>query len=269
MAHLEFIDDCLRRAAALARRSADRSAVAVKPDDPNQVVTPADLAISAELVGRITARFPDDSVLDEETGPRRGPSGTTWVLDPLDGSSNYAAGTALYGTMLAVVEHGRVVAAGIALPEFDEVLLAERGGGTHLNGVRVRTPARTELADCLVAHGLDTGPPAELSEDFRRLSWLASRCLGIRMSNSVFDAVQVVKGAYGAFLHRRTRIWDVAAIDCVAREAGGCCTAPDGEPLDFTDPIARAADWYPVRVCADGLQPALTGDGAAGAGVAD
>lgn len=245
MAYAEFIDGCLRQAAELARTSFDRSCIAVKPDDPNQLVTATDLAISAMLTSRIGETFPHHSIVDEESGVRRC-SDTTWILDPLDGSSNYAAGTALYGTMMAVAEGGKIIAAGVVLPEFDEYLLAESGQGAHLNGVALRAPAHTRLADSLIAYGLDLGSAEEMAEDWTRLAWLARHCAGIRMSNSVFDAVQVIKGAYGAFLHRHTRIWDVAALSCLAEEAGARCTDLVGRPLDFAAPLASADAWYPV-----------------------
>lgn len=245
MAYAEFIDGCLREAAELARTWPDRSCIAVKPDDPNQLVTAADLAISAMLTSRIAETFPDHSIVDEESGVRRS-ANTTWILDPLDGTSNYAAGTALYGCMMAVAEGGKIIAAGIVLPEFDEYLLAESGQGAHLNGVVLRTPARTRLEDSLIAYGLDKGSAEEMTEDWTRLAWLAQHCAGVRMSNSIFDAVQVIKGAYGAFLHRHTRIWDVAALSCLAGEVGASCTDLLGKPLDFADPVASADAWYPV-----------------------
>lgn len=253
-AYLPFIEACLRSASDMARRMKGGTR-SVKADDVNQVVTDADVAIGTMLVDRIRAAFPGHGVLEEESGAVAGAEDVVWVVDPLDGSSNYAAGSPLYGVMIAVVDPTGVVAGGIALPEFDQYYLAEAGQGASLNGTPLVTPRCGDLADRLVAFGCDKGD--ELDREGRRFTEVARRCLGVRMSNSVFDVALVASGGYAAFTHSACRIWDVAAAACLLQESGGRCTDFDGRPLDFRDPLSKQDIVYEVVLAAPGT-PSLT-----------
>ncbi|MBE8516412.1 inositol monophosphatase [Amycolatopsis sp. H6(2020)] len=250
--YLPFIEECLQAASTMARQLTG-GVQSVKAHDVNQVVTDADLAIGGALVERIRAAFPRHGVLEEESGAVAGSDDVVWVVDPLDGSSNYAAGSPLYGIMIAVVDSAEVVASGIALPAFDEYYLAEAGRGASLNGMPLVTPPCGDLADRLVAFGCDKGD--ELDRDGRRFTEVARQCLGLRMSNSIFDVALVARGVYAAFTHSRCRIWDVAAAACLLRESGGRCTNFAGHPLDFGNPLSQADANYDVVLAAPGTPP--------------
>ncbi|MFI9388814.1 inositol monophosphatase family protein [Kutzneria sp. NPDC052558] len=251
-----FLDDCLHEASALALAIRGRSAE-TKAGDRNQVVTDADRRIGALLVGRIRDEFPDATVIEEESGVVTGTGDQVWIVDPVDGTSNYVAGSPLYGTMLALVEHGRPVAAGVALPAFGHWYSAEAGHGLRSCGQPVEPAAPGRLADSLVAYGLDVGSPAQTRADWRLLESLTRCVRGVRMSNSVFDAVMVATGVYGAFVHRRMRIWDVAPIDALVTAAGGACTDLAGRLLDWTCPVDRVDETFAVCVTAPGLAQPL------------
>nr|WP_239146300.1 inositol monophosphatase family protein [Streptomyces sp. SID10815] len=90
--------------------------VEVKAEDRNQITTAADHAIGRSIIAAIHRDFPADSVIEEESGVRTGSGPVTWIIDPLDGTSNYAAGSPLYGAMLAAVDEQGLLAAGISLP---------------------------------------------------------------------------------------------------------------------------------------------------------
>ncbi|MFD7137218.1 inositol monophosphatase family protein [Streptomyces sp. NPDC059894] len=254
-----FLANCLREAATIARRMADTSAVGaeVKADDPNQVVTPADLAIGQQLITRIRESFPEDSILDEETGPHHGNTPVTWIIDPLDGTSNYAAGSPLYGVIVAAIDARGPVAGGIALPAFDETYLAVRGHGAHLNGRALASLGRTPAHRSLVAHGLDKGSGRELATEARLVAALTARVQGVRMSNSVFDACQVARGIYGSYSHRKCRIWDIAAATCLINEVGGVATDLEGHPLDLTHPLDQAHRDFEVCLASPLVHPAV------------
>ncbi len=248
-AYLPFIDECLRSASVMARQMTGGTR-SVKAHDINQVVTDADVAIGDALVERIRAAFPRHGVLEEESGAVAGAEDIVWVVDPLDGSSNYAAGSPLYGVMIAVVDSTRVVASGIALPAFDKYYLAEAGQGASLNGAPLVTPPCGDLGDRLVAFGCDKGDG--LDRDGRRFTEVARQCLGVRTSNSIFDVALVASGVYAAFTHSACRIWDVAAAACLLHESGGRCTDFEGRPLDFSDPLSKGDTNYEVVLAAPG-----------------
>ncbi|MBM7776058.1 myo-inositol-1(or 4)-monophosphatase [Actinokineospora baliensis] len=222
----------------------------------DQVVTEADLRVNAVLTELIRARFPASAIVSEEADPVEG-DGLTWIIDPIDGTSNFAAGSPLYGSMLAAVRNGSVIAGGIALPAFAELYTAELGEGAFCGDERLRLTSRESLVDELVAYGMDVGAPEAIAPDLATVTGLAGSCRGIRSSNSVFDAVMVARGAYGALLHRGMRIWDIAPIAILVSEAGGECTALDGTPLRFDSPTKRHAEVYAVRCARPGLSEAL------------
>ncbi|GAA2991677.1 inositol monophosphatase family protein [Actinokineospora diospyrosa] len=233
-----------------------RQVVGTHPGDRNQVVTAADLRVNAALTELIRARFPASAIVSEEADPVEG-DGLTWIIDPIDGTSNFAAGSPLYGSMVAAVRDGEVVAGGIALPAFDELYTAALGEGAFLGDQRLRLTPVSSLVDELVAYGVDVGSPSDIAPDLALLTGLAGSCRGIRSSNSVFDAVMVARGAYGALLHRSMRIWDIAPIAVLVTEAGGECTDLDGSPLRFDSPTTRHNDVYAVRCARPGLSGVL------------
>ncbi|MEU3623584.1 hypothetical protein BS329_13915 [Amycolatopsis coloradensis] len=253
----EFIETCLREASKVAVGMRGTGEATVKPSDVNQIVTDTDLAVGALLTGRIRERYPRHAILEEESGATPGDDEVTWIVDPLDGTSNYAAGSPLYGVMMAAVGAGGVLAGGLALPAFDTVYAAESGKGATRDGRPLRPLPATGPEKSLVAFGMDKGPPAMMAAEGRIAAALGTACLGVRMSNSVFDICMVADGAYGAFVHRGCRIWDVAAALCVLGECGGVCTDLDGRPLDLTDPLTKADQVFEVCLASASVHPAV------------
>ncbi|MFE6053192.1 inositol monophosphatase family protein [Kitasatospora sp. NPDC056446] len=267
-----FIGSALREASDLAVRMRGTDRGTVKPADLNQIVTEADLALSALLTERIADRYPGHAILEEESGATPGgPDGQdlTWVVDPLDGTSNYAAGSPLFGVMVALVGPRGAIAGGLALPAFGSVYVAQTGRGATRNGQPLGPLPAGDPDRSLVAYGMDKGPAEQMAAEGRFVAALGSACLGIRMSNSVFDICMVADGAYAAFVHRGCRIWDVAAAVCVLQERGAVCTDLQGRPLDLTRPLDQAdrvfevclatADMHPLLL--DAARAATDGDG--------
>lgn len=111
MTYQTFLESLLKDAGSLAMTFPPRMASRIKNTDANQVVTAADMAIGSQIKSRIQEKFPHDSVIDEESGAVRGTSPITWIIDPIDGTSNFAVGSPLFGVMVGVLEHGKPVAA--------------------------------------------------------------------------------------------------------------------------------------------------------------
>jgi len=231
--------------------------VRIKDADPNQVVTDADLAIGKKLKSRIHERFPHDSQIDEEWGTVRGSSAITWVIDPIDGTSNFAAGSPLFGVMVGVLEHGRPVAGGVSLPALSETYVAAVGQGAYLNGSKLELKAGGAMAEQLVAYGMDFHP-SETALDYRTMESIASRCQGIRMSNSIFDCMMVAKGVYAASMHRRNRIWDCVAPHVIIQESGGAFSTMEGDVPDYRNPLTKTTQVYSMLACAPDFHRAVT-----------
>ncbi|MFI2261217.1 inositol monophosphatase family protein [Streptomyces tubercidicus] len=257
MTHQTFLESLLKDAGSLAMTFPPRMASRIKNTDANQVVTAADMAIGSQIKSRIQEKFPHDSVIDEESGAVRGTSPITWIIDPIDGTSNFAVGSPLFGVMVGVLEHGKPVAGGVALPALSETYIAEVNQGAYLNGNRLEIAPDGDLKHQLIAYGMDIHP-TEISLDCQILAGVASLCRGVRMSNSIFDCMMVAKGAYGASMHRRNQIWDCVAAQVIIEEAGGIFSAMDGRALDYKDPLTKTTEVFSILASGPGFHAAMT-----------
>lgn len=243
-AYRQFIQETLSEAAEIARENFGNVSGVKKINDPNQVLTETDLAISELFIERIAEAYPGHNILDEEAGAIDKRSVFTWVLDPIDGTSNFAAGSPLYGSMIGLLYEAVPIAGGIVLPSFGELSIAEKGSGASLNGKAIRVAGEQNLADALVAYGIDGHPddPQRTHSEAKLIGELTLRVLNIRTSNSVYDMVAVAKGMYGAYMNQTTKIWDNVAPQIIIEEAGGVYTDFTGKVLDYRDPLTRATD---------------------------
>jgi len=190
------------------------------------LVTASDRASEALIVARLQAAFPAATILGEEGGVRAGTSDERWIVDPLDGTTNYAHGYPLYCVSVAYERAGRVVAAAIYAPVLDEMYAAESGGGTTCNAARVHVTDIVAVADALVCTGFMPALYDRNGENFARLSRLAQAVR--RDGSAALDLAFVANGRFEAFWEYDLKPWDVAAGTLLIREAGGRVSAIDG-----------------------------------------
>ncbi|HQU15873.1 MAG: hypothetical protein B7Z66_06315 [Chromatiales bacterium 21-64-14] len=227
----------LTRIVALVREGARRellprfgSIASVRKAD-GSVVTEADRAIQSWIEGELVRRWPAIPVLAEEMGPARqravlaGGHAALWCMDPLDGTSNFAAGTPFFCVSLALIEGNRVTRAVVYDPVRDECFAAAAGHGAWCNGADLAPgSAAPELAECIAG------------VDFKRLaSPLASRLAADppfrsqrNFGAAALDWCWVAMGRYGVYLHGGQQLWDFAAGSLILAEAGGGSCTLDG-----------------------------------------
>ncbi len=242
MEYAEFLSDALKNVSEIAKSQFGHVSGVVKDGDPNQVLTSTDKEIGRILIERITAVYPDDSIIDEEAGVIRRDPKRIWVVDPIDGTSNFANGIPTYGAMFGLLENGVPVAGGIVLPQFDAVYLAEKGKGAYRNGERLESTREEDLLKTLIAYGID-GNHVEPNVTRREAAvWgeLVLKVRNIRSSNSVFDMCMVAEGRYGAFLNRTSKIWDNVAPQVLLEEAGCIYTNYWGKEIMYENALDRA-----------------------------
>lgn len=238
----------LTQAAAIAQEYYGQVNGTVKPEDNNQVLTEADVAIGQYIVGAIQREYATHNIIDEEAGVIDNQSDITWVVDPIDGTSNFAAATPLYGCMIGVLHGNEPVAGGVVLPALGELYLAEHGTGATCNGKSIHVSPQPQLKNMLVSYGID-GHQEAPQKTYAELEVLGEVILNIRnlrTSNSVFDLMAVAKGSYGAFLNQTSKIWDNIAPHVIITEAGGVVTDFYGKPMDYSNALARAGDNFTV-----------------------
>ena len=237
-----FLQQSLHVVSAIANRNFGKVTGQDKIGDQNQVLTETDLEIGQELIKRIQANFPDHNIIDEEAGVMDKNSEFTWVVDPIDGTSNFANGVPTYGVMIGLLEKDQPIAAGLALPAFQEIYLAERGQGATCNDQKLQVTSEKRLASCLVGYGIDAHPedPKRTEEECQLISKIVLKIRNFRSTNSVFDVAMLVKGGFGGLLNQSSKIWDNVAQQLIIEEAGGTYTDFWGAPIVYTDPLKRA-----------------------------
>jgi myo-inositol-1(or 4)-monophosphatase len=207
-------------------------------------VTDADVASEAAIRRVVAERFPDHTFLGEEQPPDEfptDPNQMTWIVDPLDGTTNYLHAYPHYAVSVAVARGSEVLAGVIYDPIRDQCFSAAAGGGASCNGVRLSTSGTTHVAAALVAVSL----PARVRRDSPDLADFveaAQACQGVRRSGSAaLNLAYVAGGMLDAFWAAHIQPWDVAAGVLLVREAGGVVTGRDGGAFDLWNPHLLAA----------------------------
>jgi myo-inositol-1(or 4)-monophosphatase len=197
----------------------------------SNIVTWADEAAQAAIIELILSRYPEHAILGEE-GNAGNPDGPyTWIVDPLDGTSNYARGMSPWGVSIAVRETGGPLLAGVLLdPLRGELFAVERGGGTTC--VLSDT---TDIGKALIATGLQNDDPAAIHEHSLRIEQMHLHCRGTRsIGCPSFALAYVAAGKLDGFVEKdATYAWDVAAGVLLLEEAGGIATGFHGEPVNL------------------------------------
>src|SRR5215204_1910568 len=196
MDHSRFIENILREASKIANENFGKVEGAIKGGNNNQVLTETDLAIGKHLVGAVKETYPGHNIIDEEAGIVDNNSTLTWVIDPIDGTSNFSQGIPLYGVMIGLLDKDTSVAGGVALPYFGEIYLAEKGKGASCNGKKIAVTNIPKLLSTLVAYGIDGHQenPEITYEESRMLAEIILNIRNLRTSNSAYDMVMVAKG---------------------------------------------------------------------------
>jgi myo-inositol-1(or 4)-monophosphatase len=210
---------------------------------PTNLVTEMDARAEDLIVRRLAAAFPDDAILAEERGAQAGRSGRRWIIDPLDGTTNYAHGIPVFGVSIGLEVAGHVEL-GVAFdPNRDELFVAEPGGGATLNGRRLAVSAAATLRESLLTTGFPYNVAETADNNLREYAAFAVRSRGVRrMGSAVLDLCWLAAGRYDGFWELTLGPWDVAAGGLLVEEAGGRVTNLRGGPLDVDAPTVVASN---------------------------
>ena len=205
-------------------------------------VTRADIAAEKILKSELTSARPNYGWAAEEGGEEPGTDPTRrWIVDPLDGTTNFLHGLPHWAISIALEHKGEVVAGVIYDPVKDEAFFAEKGTGAWLNDTRLRVSGRSKMIEAIFATGLPFGGRADLPETLQDLARLLPACAGVRRwGSAALDMAYVAAGRYDGFWERRLNAWDLAAGVIILREAGGLVEplTPGGDILGDGEVIA-------------------------------
>jgi len=195
------------------------------------LVTEADLAAEKAVLKIIGRNFPGDTLLSEEAGRHGAASSRTWLIDPLDGTTNYAHSFPFFAVSIALEIDGEVVLGVVCNPYMDEFFEAAKGRGARLNGEPIRVSDTGTLQDSLLA----TGFPYDIHERPERvmplLEEMLVRAQGVRrLGSAALDLCYVAAGRLDGFWEQDLKPWDTAAGEIIVREAGGKLSTFAGKP---------------------------------------
>jgi histidinol-phosphatase len=197
-----------------------------KQDD--SPVTEADTRIEAMLRQRIAERFPGDAILGEEEGAQ-GSGDRVWIVDPIDGTKNFAARIPVWATLIALTVEGQAMVGMASAPTLGERYWATRGGGARMNGSAIHVSKTKELSEALVAiAGVGSWLERPDRGVFLKLCREANRVRGF---GDFWGHCLAARGAADAMMETELRTWDYAALEVILQEAGGRISQVDGSPL--------------------------------------
>lgn len=260
MRFADFIGEVLKDASEIARKNFGKtSAFSTKAGDNNQVLTQTDLEIGKFIVSKIQETYPTHSIIDEEAGVIDNNSEFIWVVDPIDGTSNFANGIPLYGVMFGLLKNDLPIVGGVSLPSLREIYIAEKENGAFCNGEKIVGTEENSLLKTLVAYGIDGHQenPQLTYDEVKTLSEIILNVRNLRSSNSVFDLMQVANGRYGAALNRTSKIWDNVAPQIILEESGCVYTDFFGQPMDYKNSTKKATDNFTFCVAPAALHKSL------------
>ncbi|HUH87132.1 MAG TPA: inositol monophosphatase family protein [Pusillimonas sp.] len=223
-----------RRAGSIINRAGlDLERLQVARKGPKDYVTEVDHAVEAAIIDVLRTAYPDHAFLGEETGAHPAPDGKAepeyqWIIDPLDGTTNFIHGFPVYAVSIALAHRGQVTQAVIFDPSRNELFTASRGGGAFLNDRRIRVSGQTRYHDALI--GAHVPRSASDLTVAARFSDLLSHCASARrMGATVLDLAYVASGRIDGFCGLNLKRWDMAAGSLLVLEAGGLIGDFEGE----------------------------------------
>ncbi|QFT59211.1 Inositol-1-monophosphatase [Sulfitobacter sp. THAF37] len=186
-------------------------------------VSRADLSAEKTLKEELLGARPTYGWLAEEGGEEAGQDPTRrWIVDPLDGTTNFLHGLPHWAISIALEHKGQIVAGVVFDPAKDEMFFAEKGAGAWMNESRLRVSGRGRMIESIFATGLPFGGRSDLPATLKDLGRLMPVCAGVRRwGAAALDLAYVAAGRYDGFWERRLNAWDLAAGMVIVREAGG------------------------------------------------
>jgi myo-inositol-1(or 4)-monophosphatase len=232
---LSYLENLARQAGSILRAGYDTEHQ-VGYKGVIDLVTEVDHQSEKFLLGEVQKDFPDHHIFSEETGIIQGSDEHVWYIDPLDGTVNYAHHIPIFCVSIAYAFRGILSLGAVYDPMRDEMFLAERGKGAHLNGRRLRVSSATELQKSLLVTGFPYSAWNTPQDNFANFVKFGKLTQGVRrLGSAALDLCYVAAGRFDGFWEMSLNPWDVAAGGLICEEAGAHVTSVKGE-TDYISP---------------------------------
>ncbi len=228
--YVHVAEQIAREAGALLREGHRRADGRVHYKGAVDLVTEYDQRSETLILGRLRAAFPSHAIRAEESGLSGDAGEYEWLVDPLDGTTNFAHGFPLFAVSLALVRRRQLVAGVIYDPLRDELFAAEVGQGATLNGERLRVSTETELGRSLLATGFPYDVRTSPIDNLAEFARFYKRAQAVRRAGSAaLDVAYVACGRLDGYWEFKMKPWDIGAAALMVREAGGRATTGEGD----------------------------------------
>jgi myo-inositol-1(or 4)-monophosphatase len=199
----------------------------------SSVVTEIDIKCNKIIIQQIQQHFPQHNYITEEAERIQNNSEYTWVIDPLDGTSNYAVGLPWFGILIALFKKNEPIIGAAYIPTSNDFYYAEKGKGAFKNNEQLKIQS-IKLKNSLVAFSTDSSDDIDYQKKgIKILKYLYRKSRNVRSTNCLLDILWVSENKFGACINLYTKIWDIAAIYLIIKEAGGIFMDINFERIDF------------------------------------
>ncbi|WP_288426155.1 inositol monophosphatase family protein [uncultured Agrobacterium sp.] len=248
-----MVQTALKAGKSLARDFGEVQNLQVSVKGPGDFVSQADFKAEKIVRDELLKARPTYGFLGEEGGEEIGTDGAhRWIVDPLDGTTNFLHGIPQFAVSIALERNGEIVAGVIFNPATDELYTAERGGGAFLNDRRIRVAARKQLSDCVVGCGVPHLGRGNHGKFLVELRHVMGETAGVRrLGAAALDLAYVAAGRLDGFWETELNAWDVAAGLILIREAGGFVSDMAGGQSMFDSRSVIAGNEYIQKALVD------------------
>lgn len=220
------------------------------------IVTDVDKASEVKILEVIRSEFPDDEILAEESGKNAGSKPTRrWLVDPLDGTTNYAHSYPFFAVSIALIENNEQILGVVFNPVSNELFWAEPGQGAWLNDDRIRVSKISTLDESLLATGFNRDIPKAQRTNMEQFRCLTAASHGVRRDGSAaLDLCYIASGRLDGYWERKLAPWDLGAGTLLVKEAGGTVTTLANGPWDVSRSDVIASNGLIHMAFADALK---------------
>lgn len=218
---IDFIKDLLLNAGEILKVGFGSASTIGTKQDQSNVVTESDFKSEEFIRKAIAESYPSHNILGEEQGYEDKKSDYSWVIDPLDGTSNFAAHITWFGILIALLKQNTPILSGAYLPMSNELYYANIGGGAFKNGQKINVSSEKDLRNLLCCYSLDYSSDSQKTEaEVQIIKRLVQQSRNLRSTNCLIDFCFVADGKLGATINQSMKIWDIAAPQLILEEAG-------------------------------------------------
>ena len=217
--------------------------VEVKQGEERNLVSEIDRGAEAKIISIIHRHYPQHAILAEESGGSLAPADVRWIIDPLDGTTNFLHGVPIFCVSIGVERKGELVAGVVYDPNQDEMFTAEKGAGAFLNGKRLKVSGSSALVESLLVTGFPYNVTANPNNAVEHFVHFLMAARGVRrLGSAALDLSYVAAGRFDGFWEVSLNPWDMAAGALFIQEAGGRISDMKGNPLNIYQKTVLASN---------------------------